>query len=270
MAACQPLQEGQELQPYDGCDPSVYRGPVLLPRQACSAPPAVPGMPPEMSSSSGSGRSATEARALKIHSEAERRRRERINAHLATLRRMIPDTKQHLAGCLQHYLSHYCRMDKATLLGRVVDQVKDLKRKATEATQSTPLPPETNEVSIECYTDGGDGSGVVGANKIVYIKASISCDDRPDVIAELIQAFHGLRLRTVRADMTSLGGRVQHVFILCKEEGIAGASAGLRSLKEAVRQALAKVASPEMVYGSGHFQSKRQRILESHYSIMSI
>jgi hypothetical protein len=43
---------------------------------------------------SGSGRSATEAKALKIHSEAERRRRERINAHLATLRRMIPDTKQ--------------------------------------------------------------------------------------------------------------------------------------------------------------------------------
>lgn len=103
MAECQPLQlqEGkklQELQPYDGCNPSVYRGPILLPRQANSAPPAVP---PEMSSSSGSGRSATEARALKIHSEAERRRRERINAHLTTLRRMIPDTKQ---VCASFYL----------------------------------------------------------------------------------------------------------------------------------------------------------------------
>jgi hypothetical protein len=47
-----------------------------------------------LSSSTGSERSVTEARALKIHSEAERRRRERINAHLAALRRMIPDTKQ--------------------------------------------------------------------------------------------------------------------------------------------------------------------------------
>uniref|UniRef100_A0A0A9G1N9 BHLH domain-containing protein n=1 Tax=Arundo donax TaxID=35708 RepID=A0A0A9G1N9_ARUDO len=255
MAACQALKEGQELQelqPYDGCDPAVYR-PVLLPRQASSAPPAVPVAPPEMSSSSGSGRSATEARALKIHSEAERRRRERINAHLATLRRMIPDTKQ---------------MDKATLLARVVDQVKALKRKASETTPSMPLPPEANEVSVECYT--GNDAGIAGTDKILYIKASISCDDRPDLIAGLIQAFHGLRLRPVRTDMISLGGRVQHVFILCREEGWGSEGASLRSLEEAVRQALAKVASPEMVWGSSPFQSKRQRILESHYSIMSI
>ncbi|KAF0920741.1 hypothetical protein E2562_036825 [Oryza meyeriana var. granulata] len=184
-----------------------------------------------MSSSSGSGRSATEAKALKIHSEAERRRRERINAHLTTLRRMIPDTKQ---------------MDKATLLARVVDQVKELKRKASEITQQMALPPETNEVSIECFT-GDAATAVAGAgnHKTLYIKASISCDDRPDLVAGITQAFHGLRLRTVRAEMTSLGGRVQHVFILCKEEGIAGVS--LKSLKEAVRQALAKVASPELI-----------------------
>jgi len=256
MAGCQPLQEGKEpqgLQPYDACDPSVFIGPVLLPRQARSGPPA----PPKMSSSSGSGRSVTEARALKIHSEAERRRRERINAHLTTLRRMVPDTRQ---------------MDKATLLARVVDQVKLLKRKAGEATQSMALPPETNEVSIEL--DTGDNGVVVagtGTDKMIYMKASISCDDRPDLIAGLTQAFHGLRLRTVRADLTSLGGRAQHVFVLCREEGCWGsAGASLRSLKEAVRQALARVASPEMAYGSSSFQSKRQRILESRYSIMSI
>ncbi|XP_066308403.1 putative transcription factor bHLH107 isoform X2 [Miscanthus floridulus] len=253
MAACQPLQ-GKELQPYDDCDPSLFGGPVLLPRQASSAPPAVRVAPPEMSSSSGSGRSATEARALKIHSEAERRRRERINAHLATLRSMIPDTTR--------------QMDKATLLARVVEQVKLLKREASEATtQSTTLPPETDEVSIELNT---------GADRVIYIRASISCDDRPDLVAGLAQAFHGLRLRTVRADMTSLGGRARHVFVLCKckEEGwgsgSAGPSASLRSLKEAVRQALARVASPETAYGSRPFQSKRHRILESHYSIMSI
>ncbi|OEL35969.1 Transcription factor bHLH51 [Dichanthelium oligosanthes] len=257
MAACQPLQEGNELQglqPYDVCDPAVFRGPVLLPRQASSAPPAVLVAPLEMSSSSGSGRSATEARALKVHSEAERRRRERINAHLATLRRMVPDTRQ---------------MDKATLLARVVDQVKLLKRKASEATHSMALPPETNEVSIELHT-GDNGVIVAGNDKMIYMKASISCDDRPDLIAGLTQAFHGLRLRTVRADLTSLGGRVQHVFVLCREESWGSAGASLRSLKEAVRQALDRVASPEMAYGSSPFQSKRQRILESHYSIMSI
>lgn len=41
----------------------------------------------------GVGRGAPEAKtamALKNHSEAERRRRERINSHLATLRTMVP------------------------------------------------------------------------------------------------------------------------------------------------------------------------------------
>uniref|UniRef100_A0A453E501 BHLH domain-containing protein n=1 Tax=Aegilops tauschii subsp. strangulata TaxID=200361 RepID=A0A453E501_AEGTS len=87
---CQSPQGGNELMAYDACDPTVSRGPAPLPRQASSAPPAGP---PELSTT-GSGRTATEARALKVHSEAERRRRVRINAHLTTLRRMIPDTNQ--------------------------------------------------------------------------------------------------------------------------------------------------------------------------------
>jgi UTP:GlnB (protein PII) uridylyltransferase len=152
------------------------------------------------------------------------------------------------------------QMDKATLLARVVDQVKALKRKASEATRSMLLPSESDEVSVECKS---------GTDNVVYIKASVSCDDRPDLIAEIIQATRGLQLRALRADMTSLGGRVQHVFTLCKEDG-SSTGASLRSLKEAVRQALAMAASPETVYGSSPFQSKRQRILQSRYSVMSI
>ncbi|VAH73272.1 unnamed protein product [Triticum turgidum subsp. durum] len=251
-APCQSPQAGNKL--YDECDPTVHGDRVLLPRQASSASPAGPPEVSTTSSSTGSGRSATEARALKVHSEAERRRRVRINAHLTALRRMIPDTKQ---------------MDKAALLARVVDQVKHLKRRAGEAAQQTPaVPPETDEVSIEFCTGDDDSR--------LYMKASVSCDDRPDLVAGLIQALHGLRLRTVRAEVTSLGGRVQHVFTLCKEEDEEGSAAaglaGLTSLKEAARLALARVASPELVCGGSpfQFQSKRQRILESHYSIMSI
>uniref|UniRef100_A0A453E512 ACT domain-containing protein n=1 Tax=Aegilops tauschii subsp. strangulata TaxID=200361 RepID=A0A453E512_AEGTS len=160
-------------------------------------------------------------------------------------------------------------MDKAALLARVVDQVRHLKRRASEVAQQTPaVPPETDEVSVEfcCAGDADDD------NSRLYIKASVSCDDRPDLVAGLIQALHGLRLRTLRAEVSSLGGRVQHVFTLCKEEEGSAGSAGLNSLKEAVRLALAKVASPELVCGGSpfQFQSKRQRILELHYSIMSI
>ena len=95
-------------------------------------------------------------------------------------------------------------MDKATLLATVVDQVKHLKRRASElATRLTPpIPPETDEVSVECcYGDNGR----------MYMKASVSCDDRPDLVTGIVRALHGLRLRTVRAEVASLGGRVQHV-----------------------------------------------------------
>uniref|UniRef100_A0ACD5VDM3 Uncharacterized protein n=1 Tax=Avena sativa TaxID=4498 RepID=A0ACD5VDM3_AVESA len=249
-AAYHSLQEQrEEVRPYDG---SEYGGHSQVP-QASTAPLA--GQPEMPSSSTGSGRSATEARALKIHSDAERRRRERINAHLAALRRMIPDTMQ---------------IDKATLLARVVDQVRHLKRTASEATHLTPaIPPETDEVSVECYfVSDFDNSGMY------IIMASVSCDDRPDLVAGFVRALHGLRLRTVRAEVSSLGGRVRHGFMLCNEEG---GGAGCVELKEAVRQALAKVASPELISGIGGssssdvpFQSKKQRIIESHCSIMSV
>ncbi|XP_073366116.1 transcription factor bHLH51-like isoform X2 [Aegilops tauschii subsp. strangulata] len=89
---------------------------------------------------------------------------------------MIPDTKQ---------------MDKAALLARVVDQVKHLKRRASEAAQLRPaVPPEAEEVSDEfCCTGDTDDD-----DRRLYIKASVSCDDRPDLVAGLIQALHGLRL----------------------------------------------------------------------------
>ncbi|KAF0926598.1 hypothetical protein E2562_026983 [Oryza meyeriana var. granulata] len=246
MATCQKaLQEGkQQHLHHGGYDlSSVYRGTVVLPWQGSLAPEPPP--PP----SSSSGRSATDqATALRIHSEAERRRRERINAHLATLRRILPDAKQ---------------MDKATLLASVVNQVKHLKTRATEATtHAAPIPPEANEVTVQWY-----------AGEHTYVRATVSCDDRPGLLAGIAGAFRRLRLRPLRADMSCLGGRTQHAFVLCREEQEAAAAgdvnasaASVRSLKEAVRQALAKVAFPEMVYGSGGSRRKRQRLLESRYA----
>ncbi|KAE8789332.1 Transcription factor bHLH51 [Hordeum vulgare] len=207
---------------------------------ACQGPASVP----ELSSSSG--RSATAVRSLKVHSESERRRRERINTHLATLRRMIPDANQ---------------MDKATLLACVVNQVKELKRKATETTrlQATALiPPEANEMTVDCYTAAGD-------NRTTCIRATVSCDDRPGLFVGLAEAFRGLGLRMLRTETASLGGRACHVFVLCKEGGDVGA--GLRTLEWAVRQAMGEVVFPEMACGDSSW-SKRERILEGHCPVM--
>uniref|UniRef100_A0A0E0PHZ9 BHLH domain-containing protein n=1 Tax=Oryza rufipogon TaxID=4529 RepID=A0A0E0PHZ9_ORYRU len=252
MAACQQQiwQEGKQQQHlhhggYDDLS-SVYRGTVVLPRRQGGLAPEPP--PPRPSSSSGRS-AAAQATAMRIHSEAERRRRERINAHLATLRRILPDAKQ---------------MDKATLLASVVNQVKHLKTRATEATTpstAATIPPEANEVTVQCYA-GGEHTAAAR----IYVRATVSCDDRPGLLADIAATFRRLRLRPLSADMSCLGGRTRHAFVLCREEEEEeDAAAEARPLKEAVRQALAKVALPETVYGGG--RSKRQRLMmESRYS----
>lgn len=192
-------------------------------------------------------------RSLKVHSEAERRRRERINAHLATLRRMIPDASQ---------------MDKASLLASVVNQVKDLKRKTTartttQAAAAAPIPPEANEVTVRCCCAS------TGGDRATYVRATVSCEDGPGLLAGLAGAFRGLGLRALRAEVASLGGRAHHEFLLRKEEEDGDLGAGVRLMEAAVRQALAEVAFPEMARGgSGGSWSKRQRLLEARCSVM--
>uniref|UniRef100_A0A0D9WD68 BHLH domain-containing protein n=1 Tax=Leersia perrieri TaxID=77586 RepID=A0A0D9WD68_9ORYZ len=243
MSTCQ--QQQQFLHPGGYDLPSVYSGTALLPLQGGFAPEPPP--PP----SSLSGRSATDqVTAMRIHSEAERRRRERINAHLDTLRRILPDAKQ---------------MDKATLLATVVSQVKHLKKFATHAStaSASPIPPEANEVAVQCHYTGDDDPS--NTCRTVYVHATVGCDDRPGLLADIAGAFRRLRLRPLSADMSCLGGRTRHVFVLCRE---GEELVEVRHLKESVRQALAKVAFPEMMYSSSSrsSRSKRQRVLESRFS----
>ncbi|CAM0879654.1 unnamed protein product [Alopecurus aequalis] len=381
-AACQSVEEPNELRPYDGRDPVVGGGPALLPRQASLAPPL------EMSSSSGS------ARDLKIHNKAERRRRERINAHLAVLRRMIPDAKQRWVLLVElrvddglprtllrsrrdprrplRVLERALRRDvlgellcpapqgavvalgdeealpllalaEAFLVGDQARRRHELTRRGGGASSCAcsrvrtslkfidggdglgPTPRRRRRAQLrassrtsrgtsasrrsgsrrngQCHPasqSGGPGEAAETDSKrrhtanttqpirdrrglcrmwrrgrSLYMKALVSWDDRPDLLGGLVRALHGLWLRTVRAEVASLGGRVQHVFTLCSQEEEGSARCvGLGFMKEAVRHTLAKVASPDLVYGSssGSFslQSKRQRIIESHCSILPV
>ncbi|XP_020102609.1 transcription factor bHLH30-like [Ananas comosus] len=242
--------------------PSLYKGSLILPRPTTAATtttttttprPLLRSGSPSCSSASSSSSSVAAARASKIHSEAERRRRERINSHLSTLRCMIPDAH---------------KMDKASLLSKVVDQVKDLKRKANDTSKTVNVPPEIDEVTVERHKGGRDHT--FSGDETLRMRVSVTCDDRPDLFASLIQAFHKLRLRTIRADITCIGGRVQNVFILCGT-GEGSENMCLGSLKECLKEALAKAASPEVLLSSSSsssssssFSSKRQRLLGSH------
>ncbi|XP_061376633.1 transcription factor bHLH51-like [Gastrolobium bilobum] len=189
------------------------------------------------------------ASASKSHSLAEKRRRDRINAQLATLRKLIPKSD---------------KMDKAALLGSVVDRVKDLKRKAMDVSKAFTVPTEIDEVSIDYDTIQDESCTKVNKFKDnIIIKASVCCDDRPELFSELIQVLKGLRLTAVKADISSVGGRIKSILILCSKDSEEGVC--LSTLKQSLNSAVTKIASPSMT-SNFPTRSKRQRFfLPSHF-----
>ncbi|VFQ85493.1 unnamed protein product [Cuscuta campestris] len=158
--------------------------------------------------------------ASKSHSEAERRRRERINNHLAKLRSLLPNTT---------------KTDKASLLAEVIQHVKELRRQTSLISETTLIPTETDELTVD--TAANDGKPM--------IRASLCCEDRPDLLPDLIKALKALRLRTLKAEITTVGGRVRNVLFVTgedrlRQDGGQPQLCSVSSIQEALRAVIEK------------------------------
>lgn len=129
--------------------------------------------------------------ALKNHKEAEKRRRERINSHLDKLRTLLPCNS---------------KTDKASLLAKVVERVKELKNETSEIAELESFPSETDEISVLSGEQSVDG-------RLVF-KASLCCEDRSDLIPDLNDILNSLQLKTLRADIVTVGGRIRNVLLI--------------------------------------------------------
>ncbi|KAF7140516.1 hypothetical protein RHSIM_Rhsim06G0132800 [Rhododendron simsii] len=181
--------------------------------------------------------------ALRNHSEAERRRRERINGHLTTLRNLIPGTD---------------KMEKASLLAEVVNHLKELRRNVTEATDGMLVPTDIDEVKVEQQEDGSDGASCA-------IRASLCCDHKYEIWSDLRQALDALHLQTVRAEIATFGGRMIYVFIIscCKEkkmEDIEGCRLLASSIRHTMRSVLDKFYASEEISSRNTLSNKRRRV----------
>nr|WKV22675.1 bHLH7 [Bupleurum chinense] len=187
--------------------------------------------------------------ASKSHSEAERRRRERINNHLAKLRSLLPSTT---------------KTDKASLLAEVIQHVKELKRQTSLIHESNPIPTEMDELIID---NEGDEEGRL------VIKASICCEDRSDLLPDLIKTLKALRLRTLKAEITTLGGRVKNVLFITDDRDLSASyeqetshhEFSISSIEEALKAVMEKTDGDASSTGSAHV--KRQRT--NSISVMS-
>ncbi|KAG8382943.1 hypothetical protein BUALT_Bualt05G0132400 [Buddleja alternifolia] len=183
--------------------------------------------------------------ASKSHSEAERRRRERINNHLAKLRSLLPST---------------IKTDKASLLAEVIQHVKELKRQTSVIAESSPVPTEIDELTVDTASDE-DGK--------LLIRASICCEDRTDLLPDLIQTLNALRLKVLKAEITTLGGRVKNVLYITGEEEYSNFSSSnegeeeqycISSIQEALKAVMEKSNGDES--GSVKRQRTNTNILE--------
>ncbi|KAL3521243.1 hypothetical protein ACH5RR_019392 [Cinchona calisaya] len=187
------------------------------------------------------------ASASRSHSEAEKRRRDRINAQLATLRKLIPKSE---------------KMDKAALLGSVVEHVKEMKNKTMEISKYIMIPTDVDEVTIDYVNDEYWSS----TNKDKFLlKASVCCDDRPELFSELDRALKSLRLTTIDANITSLGGRIKAIFILSANNSVEGGIC-MNTLRESIKVVLTRIATSCSTTGSNYrIKSKRQRFFLPSY-----
>ncbi|KAM7529352.1 hypothetical protein LguiB_032762 [Lonicera macranthoides] len=198
----------------------------------------------EMAVVGKSSRSMAEEAASKSHSEAERRRRKRINGHLATLRSLLPNT---------------IKTDKASLLAEVVRQVRELKKQAAELAASPTIdnddiliPTETDETNLSYCSSPGDQP------ETNIVKASVSCEDRPELVMELKRAVSSAKGEVVRAEMATVGGRTKNVLWV----KVTGGEEGVAVLRRALKVVIDRGG---MLSRSAHGSLGKKRPHFSHY-----
>lgn len=147
-------------------------------------------------------------------------------------------------------------MDKAALLAQVVTTVKELKNNASQTSQKILLPSDVDQVAVKDYVD----------HRGIFIKASICCQDRPELLSDLKKIIRSLHLHITSSNISFLRGRVKNEFVVACEENTSDSNnidkkTQLRnSLRKALEDLLARISyqvefSPRTLLAGG----KRRR-----------
>lgn len=138
-------------------------------------------------------------------------------------------------------------MDKAALLAKVISEIKELRSSASEATKGILVPTDMDEVRVEQQAEGSDGASY-------SIKASLCCDYKHELLSELRQALDTLPLKTLRAEIATLGSRMVSLFVVTGNEGNVEDTERREFLASSVQQALRSVL--DKFYASEEFSSR--------------
>ncbi|VYS65257.1 unnamed protein product [Arabidopsis thaliana] len=149
-------------------------------------------------------KSKTESKevAAKKHSDAERRRRLRINSQFATLRTILPNL---------------VKQDKASVLGETVRYFNELKKMV----QDIPTTPSLEDnLRLDHCNNNRDLARVV-----------FSCSDREGLMSEVAESMKAVKAKAVRAEIMTVGGRTKCALFV---QGVNG-NEGLVKLKKSLK-----------------------------------
>lgn len=148
--------------------------------------------------------------------------------------------------------------DKASLLAKVVERVRELKQQTSEIMQiEEGFPSETDEITVLSNDDSSSSLSSSSNDGRLLIKASLCCDDRSDLIPDLIEVLKSFQLSPLRAEMVTLGGRIRNVIILAGDQS----DNDNESVSTFLRDALRSIVHRSSSYGSGE-RPKRRRVID--------
>ncbi|QCD90700.1 transcription factor MYC2 [Vigna unguiculata] len=132
--------------------------------------------------------------AAKKHSEAEKRRRMRINGQYETLRTILPNL---------------IKKDKASVLAETIKQVKELKKKVSKLEQDSC---GNSSKDVVKFPSGADRLSLEKcSNEEGLVKATLSCEDSQGLMSAISRAMGSVKTKVVKAEIVSVGGRNRSV-----------------------------------------------------------
>ncbi|RDY07293.1 Transcription factor bHLH131, partial [Mucuna pruriens] len=173
----------------------------------------------------------------KKHSEAEKRRRMRINGQYETLRNTLPSLIKITILSSSIFLDKHAKLDlkdKASILAETIKQVKELKKKVSKLEQDS----SGNSSKDVKFPSGADKLNLEKCNNEEdLVKATLCCEDSPALMSSISRALGSVKTKVVRAEIVSVGGRTRSVLWV---QGLGNDGMGM--LKSTLKVAMHKPA----------------------------
>ncbi|GAB2226123.1 hypothetical protein Drorol1_Dr00021915 [Drosera rotundifolia] len=234
---------------------SDYSGFVTYPSTSSSVPGVMPStfrLYNDRFLSRRSSQALTAEEKRENRNKNERNRMKGLNGHIDTFRSLFP---------------YLIKKDKASVLGELVRQLKVLNKRVVDMRSAVGkmaeashgggvsgvaagilLPDDTNNANVR-RADQADASLLI---------ATLSCEDRGNLIPDIITAPGSANGRVIRAEMATVGGRVK-TKLWVRVAGVAtccGSSGGKDEATFALQRALRDVVEKERTWQGVLFRSE--------------